>query len=205
VRIRVSIVAVVAALATLAFTPAAPAAENATAIFAGGCFWCMEKPFESLPGVQSVVSGYIGGHKKDPTYDEVSSGETGHAEAVRIVFDPAATSYEKLLDVFWHNIDPLTANAQFCDHGSQYRSGVFYLDEAQNKAALASKKAIEDSKRFDKPIVTEIVAATTFYPAEDYHQDFYKKNRVRYESYRLGCGRDRRLRQLWGEAAGAHD
>jgi peptide-methionine (S)-S-oxide reductase len=196
------VVSLVAALTVVA--GAAPAAERATATFAGGCFWCMERPFEDLPGVLSVTSGFTGGHAKDPTYDQVSAGKTGHAEAVQIVFDPAKITYEELLDVFWHNVDPLTPNAQFCDRGSQYRSAIFYEGEAQQKAALASKKKIEDSKRFDKPVATEIVAASTFYPAEEYHQDFYKKNPVRYLSYRTGCGRDRRLHELWGDAAGAH-
>jgi peptide-methionine (S)-S-oxide reductase len=163
----------------------------------------MEGPFEKLSGVLSVSSGYTAGTKKNPTYDEVSSGGTGHTEAVQIVYEPAKVSYETLLDVFWHNIDPLQANAQFCDRGSQYRSGIYYLDDAQKAAALASKKAIEDSGRFKgRPIVTEILAAGPFYPAEEYHQDFYKKNPARYESYRVGCGRDRRLKELWGDAAG---
>jgi len=178
------------------------AAERQTATFAGGCFWCMEGPFEKLPGVKSAVSGYMGGHKKNPTYEEVSSGGTGHAEAVQVVYDPAKVSYEKLLEVFWHNIDPLQANAQFCDRGSQYRSAIFYHDEAQKAAALESKSAIESKGRFPKPIVTEIVAAAVFYPAEEYHQDFYKRNPLRYNSYRLGCGRDRRLKELWGDQAG---
>jgi peptide methionine sulfoxide reductase msrA/msrB len=176
-----------------------PAAERATATFAGGCFWCMEGPFEKLKGVVSVTSGYTGGQKKNPTYEQVSSGTTGHAESVQIVYDPGMIGYERLLDVFWRNIDPLTANAQFCDHGPQYRSAIFYHDEAQKAAALESKKAIEASGRFSRPIVTEIVPASTFYPAEEYHQDFYKRNPVRYLTYRSGCGRDRRLKELWGE------
>lgn len=178
------------------------AAERGEALFAGGCFWCVETAFEGLPGVTAVISGYTGGTKKDPTYEETSSGSTGHAEAVRVVFDPAKISYAKLLDIFWHNIDPLTANAQFCDHGTQYRAGIFYLDDAQKKAAEDSKRAIESSHRFSVPIVTEITKAGPFYAAEEYHQDFYKKNPVRYQSYRLGCGRDRRLKELWGAAAG---
>jgi peptide-methionine (S)-S-oxide reductase len=179
------------------------APERAVATFAGGCFWCMEVPFEKLPGVRSVTSGYTGGQKKNPSYEEVSSGTTGHAESVQIVYDPAKVSYEKLLDVFWHNIDPLTANAQFCDHGTQYRSGIFFHDDAQRAAAEASKQAIEASGRFKQKLVTQIVPASTFYPAEEYHQDFYKKNPVRYTTYRAGCGRDRRLEELWG-AAPAH-
>jgi peptide-methionine (S)-S-oxide reductase len=179
-----------------------PKPPLAVATFAGGCFWCMEGPFEKLAGVRSVTSGYTGGHKKSPTYEEVSSGTTGHAESVEILYDASDVSYERLLDVFWHNIDPLTPNAQFCDHGSQYRSAIFYHDDAQRAAAEASKRRIEQSGRFKQPIVTEIVAATTFYPAEEYHQDFYKKNPVRYHGYRTSCGRDRRLRQLWGDEAG---
>jgi peptide-methionine (S)-S-oxide reductase len=184
--------------------PAADASRRAVATFAGGCFWCMEGPFEKLPGVASVTSGYTGGQEKNPTYQEVSSGVTGHAEAVQIVYDPGRISYEKLLEVFWHNIDPLTPNAQFCDRGSQYRSGIFVHDAAQRRAAEASKRGIEASGRFKQKIVTEIVAAGVFYPAEEYHQDFYKKSPVRYTTYRAGCGRDRRLRELWGEGAAAH-
>lgn len=178
----------------------AKAAERGEAIFAGGCFWCVETAFEGQPGVLSVTSGYTGGTKKDPKYEEVSSGSTGHAESVQVIFDPAKTTYAKLLDIFWHNIDPLQASGQFCDHGTQYRSAIFYLDDAQKKAAEASKKAIEASKRFSSPIVTEITKASTFYPAEGYHQDFYKKDPMRYTSYRLGCGRDKRLVELWGAA-----
>ena len=184
--------------------PAAKAKPAVTAIatFAGGCFWCMEGPFDALAGVVSTTSGYTGGTKKDPTYQEVSSGWTGHAEAVQIVYDPAKVTYEKLLDVFWHNIDPLAANRQFCDSGSQYRSGIFYQDDAQKKAAEASKAAIDKTKPFKGTIVTEITAATTFYAAEDYHQDYYLKNPVRYRFYRQGCGRDARLKELWGDKAG---
>ncbi|HEY5907525.1 MAG TPA: peptide-methionine (S)-S-oxide reductase MsrA [Vicinamibacteria bacterium] len=176
---------------------------RAKALFAGGCFWCMEGPFEKLPGVLSVTSGYTGGQKKNPTYDEVSSGGTGHTEAVEVVYEPAKVSYEKLLQVFWVNIDPLQANAQFCDHGSQYRSGIYYLNEEQKAAALASKKVLEDTGRFKtRPIVTEILPAGPFYAAEEYHQDYYKRNPIRYATYRTGCGRDRRLKELWGDAAG---
>ena len=182
----------------------APAAvvERGEAIFAGGCFWCVETAFEGLPGVSAVISGYTGGAKKDPSYEEVSSGGTGHAEAVRVVFDPKQISYAKLLEIFWHNIDPLDARGQFCDKGTQYRSGIFYLDEAQKKAAEASKAAVVAAKHFPSPVVTEITAAGAFYPAEEYHQDFYKKKPERYYSYRTGCGRDRRLQELWGAEAG---
>ena len=185
--------------ASLAF--AAPPARE-TAIFAGGCFWCEETAFEGLPGVFSVVSGYTGGQKKDPTYEEVSSGSTGHAESVEVTYDPSRITYEKLLYVFWRNVDPFQANGQFCDHGNQYRSAIFYKDEAQKRAAEESKRKLEEQAKFQGKIVTQIVPASTFYPAEEYHQDFYKKNPVRYHEYRLGCGRDRRLKEIWGDEAG---
>ena len=180
------------------------AAEDAKATFAGGCFWCMEPPFEKLDGVRSVTSGYTGGQKTDPTYEEVSAGGTGHAESIQIVFDPAKVTYEKLLDVFWHQIDPLTKDAQFCDHGPQYRSAIFFHDEAQRQAAEAARDALAKSGRFDQPIVTQIVRASTFWPAEDYHQDYYKKNPIRYAYYRRSCGRDRTLEKIWGTEAVAH-
>ncbi len=180
-----------------AVTPKGPARGVAT--FAGGCFWCMEGPFEKLPGVLSVTSGYTGGQRPAPTYEQVSSGTTGHAEAVQVIFDPERVSYEKLLEVYWHNIDPLQANGQFCDHGSQYRSAVFAHGAAQQAAAEASRLRVQ--QRFVEKVVTQVVAAPAFYPAEEYHQDYYKKNPVRYQTYRSGCGRDRRLRELWGEAA----
>jgi peptide-methionine (S)-S-oxide reductase len=183
---------------------ALPPGERATAIFAGGCFWCEETAFEGLPGVLSVVSGYTGGHEKNPTYEQVSSGGTGHAESVEVTYDPSKTSYEKLLEVFWHNVDPFQKNGQFCDHGTQYRSAIFYRDEAQRKAAEESKRRLEEQERFKGKIATQIVAASTFYPAEEYHQDFYKKNPVRYHEYRMGCGRDARLKEIWGEPAGGN-
>jgi peptide-methionine (S)-S-oxide reductase len=179
-----------------AAAPSSGSTPTAKATFAGGCFWCMEPPYDELEGVISTISGYTGGTKKNPTYEEVSAGTTGHAEAVQITYDPTKIRYEKLLDVFWRNIDPLTANAQFCDSGSQYRSAIFYHDETQKNLAEASKKRLQS--RFKQPIVTEIVRATEFYPAEDYHQDYYKKNPVRYKIYRYGCGRDQRLQKLWG-------
>ena len=182
----------------------APAAGISKAIFAGGCFWCMESPFESIDGVSAVVSGFTGGPKKDPTYEEVSNGETGHTEAVEITFDPAKVSYEKLLEVFWKNIDPTVRDRQFCDKGSQYRSGIFYASETQKAAAEASKAALEKSKPFDAAIVTEVTAFDVFWPAEEYHQDYYKKNPVRYRYYRNGCGRDKRLKELWGSDGAAH-
>lgn len=180
--------------------PAGPA--TATAIFAGGCFWCMEPPFDALPGVISTTSGYTSGHTVDPTYKEVSAGKTGHTEAVKIVYDPAKVSYGKLLQVFWRNHDPLTANAQFCDRGSQYRAGIYYGSEQEKSQAEASKAELETSGRFKSRITTEIVAQTTFYPAEDFHQDYYLNNPIRYKIYRGGCGRDSRLRELWGAEAG---
>ena len=184
-------------------TPMAKPELTARAIFAGGCFWCMEAPFDVLPGVISTTSGYTSGRQKDPTYQEVSAGTTGHTEAVEIVYDPKKISYEKLLEIFWINIDPTTANRQFCDGGTQYRSGIYYVDAAQEKAARDSKAALDKSKPFKEAIQTEIVAATTFYAAEDYHQDYYKKNPIRYKYYRNGCGRDARLKQIWGDKAGA--
>jgi peptide-methionine (S)-S-oxide reductase len=181
-------------------TTAQPANGPATATFAGGCFWCMEPPFDKLEGVISTISGYTGGSKADPTYREVSSGGTGHAEVVQVAYDPAKVSYEELLEVFWRNVDPLDAGGQFCDRGSQYRTGIFAETEEQRRLAEASKQALEDSGRFEQPIVTEIVEASTFYPAEDYHQDYYEKNPVRYKFYRWNCGRDQRLAEVWGEA-----
>jgi peptide-methionine (S)-S-oxide reductase len=177
--------------------PSAGAEQLETATFAGGCFWCMEEAFEGVPGVRTVTSGYTGGHVAQPTYPQVSAGRTGHAEAVEVRYDPAQVSYDKLLEVFWHNIDPLTPNAQFCDHGSQYRAAIFYHNDDQKQRAEASKQALVDSKRFDRPLVTQIEKASTFYPAEQYHQDFYKKNPLRYKFYKYTCGRARRLRQLW--------
>ena len=173
--------------------------ETSKATFAGGCFWCMEPPFDKLDGVISTISGYAGGKKKNPTYEEVSAGNTGHAEVVQITYDPKKITYEKLLEVFWHNVDPLTPNRQFCDVGSQYRTAIFYHDETQKRLAEESKKAL--AKRFKEPIVTEIVAAAEFYPAEDYHQDYYTKNPLRYKYYRYSCGRDQRLEALWGPPA----
>jgi peptide-methionine (S)-S-oxide reductase len=177
----------------------------ATATFAGGCFWCMEPPFDALDGVVSTTSGYIGGHTENPTYLEVSSGKTGHTEAVQIVYDPEKISYERLLDVFWVNIDPTDADGQFCDRGSQYRPGIFYHDDAQRTSAEQSKAALAASKPFEQPLAIEIQAATIFYAAEEYHQNYYQKNPFRYKFYRAGCGRDRRLQELWGERAGGKE
>jgi peptide-methionine (S)-S-oxide reductase len=179
--------------------PLAPA-HLEKAAFAGGCFWCMVGPFDKLPGVAKVLSGYTGGRTKNPTYEEVSSGSTGHAESVEVTYDPTKISYQRLLDVYWHNVDPLNPNGQFCDYGNQYRTAIFYHDATQKRLAEESKAAIERSHHFKEPVVTQIVAATEFYPAEEYHQDYYKKNPVRYKFYRYNCGRDKRLAALWGKS-----
>ncbi len=182
----------------LAAEPPTPVTGQAIATFAGGCFWCMEPPFDKLDGVISTTSGYTGGDKENPTYKQVSRGGTGHTEAVQIVYDPNKVSYSKLLDTFWHNIDPTMANGQFCDWGDQYRSEIFYHDASQQQQALASKQALDELKPFKEPVVTRITPATTFFPAEEYHQDYYQKNPLRYKYYRYGCGRDKRLKELWG-------
>lgn len=167
------------------------------AIFAGGCFWCTESDFDKLPGVVSTTSGYIGGTVANPTYDQVVAGKTGHVEAVQIYFDKTKTNFSDLLAAYWLTIDPLTTNQQFCDIGSQYRSVIFYRDSVQKELAEASKKTLEASGRFSQPIVTEILPATEFYRAEEYHQDYYIKNPLRYAYYRNNCGRDKRLEELW--------
>jgi peptide-methionine (S)-S-oxide reductase len=171
--------------------------KTAIATFAGGCFWCVEADFDKVGGVISTTSGYTGGRTPNPTYEEVSRGGTGHAESVEIGYDPAKVSYEKLLDVFWHDIDPLAKNSQFCDHGDQYRTAIFYHDEEQRRLAEASKTAVQ--AHFKQPIATQITAAGPFYRAEDYHQDYYLKNPIRYKFYRFNCGRDARLEELWGK------
>lgn len=173
-----------------------------TATFAGGCFWCMEAPFEQLAGVVSVTSGYTGGTTANPTYEAVCSGTTGHAESVQVVYDPSTISYERLLEVFWRNIDPTTPNQQFADTGSQYRSAIFYHDDGQQRLAALSKQQLAKSGKFTAPIVTEITPASTFYPAEDYHQDYYKKNPLRYNLYKTGSGRAAYLKRTWGDAPG---
>lgn len=183
---------------TTAGALAADSPQTATAIFAGGCFWCVEADFDKRDGVISTTSGYDGGTTPDPTYEQVSSGGTAYAEAVKIVYDPQKVTYPQLLDYFWRHIDPVDARGQFCDRGLQYRSAIFYEDEEQKRQALESKGLLEQSGRFNKPIATAIVPSTRFYPAEDYHQDFYKKDPVRYSTYRSGCGRDQRVRALWG-------
>ncbi|VAW51888.1 Peptide-methionine (S)-S-oxide reductase MsrA [hydrothermal vent metagenome] len=172
--------------------------QQETAIFAGGCFWCMEPPFDKLDGVISTISGYTSGHKKNPTYREVSAGRTGHTEAIQIVFNPNKVTYVELLEVFWKNIDPVAVNRQFCDSGSQYRSGIYYLDKTQEKAAKQSLQQLEQNKPFHGSIATELVAASAFYPAEDYHQDYYQKNPLRYKYYRYSCGRGQKLEEIWG-------
>ncbi len=179
---------------------AQPPAATETATFAGGCFWCMESDFEKVPGVVDVVSGYIGGHLQNPTYKQASAGGSGHAEAIQITFDPARIDYVGLLEIFWRNIDPTQADRQFCDIGSQYRPAIFYHNEQQRAWAEASKQMLEQTKPFKEPIVVEITAATVFYPAEEYHQDYHKKNPIRYRYYRYSCGRDQRLKSLWGES-----
>ncbi len=188
----------IAAGAALAQAP--QPATTAKATFAGGCFWCVESDFDKVPGVLSTTSGYIGGTVAQPTYEQVSAKTTGHAEAVEIVYDPARVSYDQLLAKYWRSIDPTTRDRQFCDSGSPYRTAIFTHGEAQMAAARKSLAELERSKPFKQAIVTEIVAATTFYPAEAYHQDYYRKNPVRYAYYRASCGRDARLAELWGSS-----
>jgi methionine-S-sulfoxide reductase len=175
-------------------------ADAAMAIFATGCFWCTEADFEKVPGVYEAVSGYIGGSVPNPSYEQVVAGGTGHAEAARVYYDPETVTYKELLDTFWRTTDFLDAGGQFCDRGGQYRSAIFYADEEQRRLAEASKAELAASGRFDQPIVTEIAPASTFYPAEAYHQDYYKNNPWRYTFYRWNCGRDRRLEELWEDA-----
>lgn len=196
---RLILICCAAMFATPAMAAGIPAPQSATAIFAGGCFWCLEADFEKLDGVISVESGYIGGSVRNPTYQQVSQGNTGHAEAVRIHYNPQRVSYEKLLDYFWRNIDPTAGDRQFCDIGSQYRSAIFYQNDTEQRLALSSKRELERSGRFPR-IYTDVVAASEFYLAEDYHQDYYKKNPIRYRIYRVNCGRDARLKSLWGGA-----
>lgn len=194
-------------LVVLIALPVSVAADDdntgkAEAIFAGGCFWCMEPPFDKLEGVSATTSGYTGGQLKDPTYEQISAGGTGHYEAIMIEYDPQRVSYDKLLEVFWRNVDPLDAGGQFCDRGDHYRAAIFYGSEQEQMLAQDSKRELEASGRFDKPVVTEILPAQAFYPAEEYHQGYYQKNPIRYRFYRAGCGRDARLRSLWGDEAG---
>ena len=202
-RFMMLVLACIAASVTSTATAQGQAKPGqAVATFAGGCFWCMEPPYDKLDGVVSTTSGYMGGFKRHPTYEEVSRGVTGHTEVVQVVYDPARVSYEKLLDVFWHNVDPTVKDQQFCDVGTQYRTAIFVHTDEQRKAAEASKAALEKSKPFRAAIVTPVVPAGEFWPAEDYHQDYYLKNPIKYSYYRTGCGRDARLQQLWGKQAG---
>ena len=201
-KLVVIALAVLGASGLMATSPDNPAkvanpARTATAIFAGGCFWCTEADFEKLPGVIGAESGYTGGKTANPTYQEVGAGATGHTEAVRVVYDPARVGYPELLAHFWRNVDPTVKDSQFCDHGSQYRSGIYYQNDEERKAAEESRDALLKSGKFAR-IHTEILAAGAFYPAEEYHQDYYKKNPIRYNYYRRGCGRDNRLQQIWG-------
>lgn len=176
-----------------------PEPKVETAILAGGCFWCIEADFEKLDGVLDVISGYTGGHVENPTYRQVSAGRTGHIEAVQVTYDANVVSYAAILDYFWHHIDPTRDDGQFCDRGSQYRPAIFYQTEDQKKAVLDSKHKIEKTKPFTEPLKVELIQASTFYPAEEYHQDYYKKNPLRYHFYRYNCGRDTRVEQLWGK------
>ena len=194
-----SMIAVAATLVAAGIAHADAEKKTAIATFAGGCFWCMEPPFDDVKGVLSTTSGYTGGPEKNPTYKQVSSGKTGHCEALEIEFDPSKVTYEQLLQVYWHNIDPTTTDRQFCDWGTQYRPEIFYHDDAQKQAAEASKAEVE--KKFGK-VAVKITPAGAFYPAEEYHQDYYTKEPDSYYDYRKGCGRDRRLKELWGDAAG---
>ena len=173
--------------------------QSELATFGGGCFWCVEAAFETFKGVRAVTSGYAGGETPNPSYEQVCTGKTGHAESVEVTYDPTKVSYQKLLDAFWHNSDPITPNGQFCDFGNQYRSVVFYSTDDERRLSEESKSALDQSKRLPAPIVTQLVKASAFYPAEDYHQDFYKKNPIRYKYYKIGCGRDQRLEALWGK------
>ena len=183
-------------------TPVSLAPNLAKAIFAGGCFWCVESDFDKIPGVISTTSGYTGGNTVNPSYEQVSTHTTGHAESVEVVYDPAKVSYERLVSYFWRTIDPTVKDQQFCDHGSPYRTAIFTNGPEQLKVAQAARVTLEKTKPFKEPVVTEIVPAGVFYPAEDYHQDYYKKNPIRYKYYRASCGRDARLQQLWGDLAG---
>jgi peptide-methionine (S)-S-oxide reductase len=195
--LRIALMVIAAAL--VAAPGGSTDSETAYATFAAGCFWCIEADLEKVEGVLSVISGYTGGTVANPTYKQVSAGTTGHTEAVRVVFDPRVISYQELLAIFWRNIDPTESDRQFCDVGEQYRAGIFYHDEGQREAAERSRAMLEQTKPFTNPIVTEITAATAFYPAEASHQDYYKKNPIRYSYYRKSCGRDHRLEEIWGE------
>ena len=195
-RLRAAAAALAGCAVLTAGAGFAQSTQHATAIFAGGCFWCMEPPFDALDGVVSTTAGYTGGQTKNPTYEQVSEGRTGHTEAVRVLYDPSKISYDKLLEVFWRNIDPLDGGGQFCDRGPQYRSGIFFQSEDERKSAEISKEKV--ASKLSGRVTTEIVAAGPFYEAESYHQDYYKKNPVRYKLYKWNCGRDQRLEKIWG-------
>jgi peptide-methionine (S)-S-oxide reductase len=201
--IRAALAVLLVAGSTGAFAQGSPMA-TAKAVFAGGCFWCVESDFDKVPGVISTTSGYTGGTVAMPTYEQVSAKKTGHAEVVQIVFDPSKVSYAQLVEHFWRTIDPTTKDSQFCDAGSPYRTAIFAQDDTQLKIAQESKAALEKTKPFKEPIVTEVARGGVFYPAEEYHQDYYKKNPIRYKYYRTSCGRDARLQQLWGAHAVKH-
>ncbi|OBQ54073.1 peptide-methionine (S)-S-oxide reductase MsrA [Halodesulfovibrio spirochaetisodalis] len=196
-RYKPSILTLLLAGVLLNFSTQASAAPQATAIFAGGCFWCMQPAFDKVPGVTKTIVGYTGGTTQNPTYEQVSTGTTGHFEAIKVIYDPKKVSYEKLLDVYWHNIDPFDTNGQFCDIGSTYRSAIFYENSAQEMLADSTKNDVE--KRFKRSVATKVLKAGAFWPAEDYHQDYYMKNPVRYKFYRYRCGRDARLKNVWGD------
>jgi len=200
-RVLITLLLVLFASPSLAETAGEPPPGKAVATFAGGCFWCVEEAFDAVNGVESTTSGYIGGDTIDPTYQQVTAGGTGHAEAVRVIYDPEVVSYRRLLEVFWHNIDPTVENRQFCDVGSQYRSAIFFHDDDQRRLARETRDAIEESGVLPGPVKTEIVSADTFYVAEEYHQNYHEKNPIRYKWYTSGCGRYDRLDTLWGDKA----
>jgi len=195
-----TLILLVVVFSNVLLEPVVESGEPAKAYFAGGCFWCMEEAFEKVDGVIAAVSGYMGGTVQNPSYEEVSSGRTGHAESIEVLYDPSKVTYNQLLEAFWRNVDPITPSAQFCDHGTQYRAAIFYQNDQEKRFAEESKQAIEQSKRFTQPIVTQIVMASQFYTAEEYHQDFYKKNPIRYKFYKYNCGRAQRLDELWGKS-----
>lgn len=195
-----TLILLVVVFSNVLLQPVVESGEPAKAYFAGGCFWCMEEAFEKVDGVIAAVSGYMGGTVQNPSYEEVSSGRTGHAESIEVLYDPSKVTYNQLLEAFWRNVDPITPTAQFCDHGTQYRAAIFYQNDQEKRFAEESKQAIEQSKRFTQPIVTQIVMASQFYTAEEYHQDFYKKNPIRYKFYKYNCGRAQRLDELWGKS-----
>ncbi len=197
-QLHLGLLAILPTVVACSSMVSASRAKGSVAIFAGGCFWCMQPPFDRLEGVLSTTVGFVGGQERNPSYEAVAHGRTGHTEAIKVVFDAGRISYDKLLDVFWRNIDPTDKEGQFVDRGSQYRPGIFHLDVGQREVAERSRNLLTRSKRFDRPIVVEITRATRFYPAERYHQRFYKKNPTRYYSYRAGSGRDRYLLSKWG-------